>query len=187
MDLPPEKFDSLQSLPTLFEPMTYGSIRHRLIANHAIDSALSQGADIDAPNPLDPHQNTPAMIAIQQERLSLLRILLARGADLALTNRNGCTAAHVAVLRGKPQFLALVFESGADSDARDILGRTPLELARALLEETQFALNATTPNGDYLGCLEVAQCFSDQRDLKKLLEQKNAEPRNPELKKSKSI
>jgi ankyrin repeat protein len=60
---------------------------------------------------------------------SVVRFLLAQGADPKLTNPLGATALHWAA--GDPTKVALLLEAGADPNAKSNLGRTPVLIAAA--------------------------------------------------------
>jgi ankyrin repeat protein len=53
-------------------------------------------------------------------------VLLEYGAGLEDRERHGCTALHYAVRGGKLLLITLLLERGADADARDAQGLTPL-------------------------------------------------------------
>jgi ankyrin repeat protein len=84
---------------------------------------------------------------IQQDVIASLEILLAAGADVnaaitdiqsrtariarqsSVTDRQGQTALHSAAGRGWPEVVAFLLKHGAATTAKDMLGRTPLDLA----------------------------------------------------------
>jgi ankyrin repeat protein len=99
---------------------------------------LDAGADANA---LDNDGQTPLLLAVNQHfataayghrhgptSTSLLRLLLARGADL---NRRGAssTLLHVAVERGDEAMAAMLLDAGANASAVDAKGKAPLHVA----------------------------------------------------------
>ena len=84
---------------------------------------------------------------IESEVIASLEILLAAGADVnaavtdvqsrtariarasSMTDRQGQTALHSAAGRGWPEVVAYLLERGANPALKDMLGRTPLDLA----------------------------------------------------------
>jgi ankyrin repeat protein len=61
-----------------------------------------------------------------------VRALLAKGADVGLTDREGLTALHYAARSDyNVEIAQILLERGGDIDARDASGRTPLDHALA--------------------------------------------------------
>ena len=90
---------------------------------------LRRGADA---NLRDIYGWTPLMRAAYENRLIVVRSLLAsQSAKVNASNDSGATALHQAARRGHLQVVQLLIDSGADSGAKDIRGRTPEMLARA--------------------------------------------------------
>ena len=78
---------------------------------------------------VDEEGQTALMLAIKTGKLRRTRLLLDRGADVsAVDPRDGDTLLHWAVRSGE-EFVTLLLEKGANTEAKDRLGQTPLHLA----------------------------------------------------------
>lgn len=60
--------------------------------------------------------------------VSILQLLLSRGADLHARNRRGETALHVAVRRGRRLAVRTLVNAGANVHVRDASGRSVLDV-----------------------------------------------------------
>jgi hypothetical protein len=67
--------------------------------------------------------------AIYNDDIALVRLLLARGADVDARTRAGQTPLHLAVLIDRPGIVAELLAAGADPNHRAPLGQTPLHFA----------------------------------------------------------
>lgn len=70
---------------------------------------------------------TPVLMAILRCQHDLAEKLLAAGADINIPNRNENTALHFAV--ANPEIVHLLIKHGANVDARNCVGETPLHIA----------------------------------------------------------
>lgn len=94
---------------------------------------LDAGVD---PNAYDEYGNTPLMAFCAQVPddddykvpVSILQLLLSRGADLHARNRRGETALHVAVRRGRRLAVRTLVNAGANVHVRDASGRSVLDV-----------------------------------------------------------
>jgi hypothetical protein len=64
------------------------------------------------------------------DSLAALTVLLAAPLDINAANANGQTALHNAAARGSDPIVKLLIEKGAKLDAKDRLGRQPIDMAR---------------------------------------------------------
>jgi ankyrin repeat protein len=80
---------------------------------------------------VDEFEDTPAMTASQWGQVKLLVLILDRGADPNLANRNGITPAHRACQHGHPKCLQLLRGRNANLNQENAHGDTPLDTARA--------------------------------------------------------
>jgi len=93
---------------------------HAEIAKHLID----QGADI---NSKDKDKNAPLHNAAYLGNPEIVDLLLKKGAaSLNEGNFRGQTPLHFACERGHPAIVTFLIDAGADIEAKDMLGRTPL-------------------------------------------------------------
>src|ERR687888_1902212 len=94
----------------------------------AMAAALRQGAVIDS---LDTRQNPngrrPLNWAAWYNRVTAIQFLLAHGARLEARNRTGFTALHHAAESGSVDALRALLEAGADPQAANAEGRSPIE------------------------------------------------------------
>lgn len=69
------------------------------------------------------------MVATFFNRPDLMRIILERGANTALTSRSKYTALHYAVFRCDPETIDVLIKAGAPLNANDIFNKAPLNYA----------------------------------------------------------
>ena len=107
-----------------------------------ITASLDAGANV---NHLDRDSGyTPLTLAIQDPHynltmLPIIRLLIARGAKVNMTNTHGDTPLHNAAAQNNIPAIDALLEAGADVRAPNRYGRTPREVARR-----QFAPEAET-------------------------------------------
>jgi hypothetical protein len=93
-----------------------------------IAQALDAGAKIDS---LDPQGNRRALnYAAINNHVAAVKVLLARGATINLTNRTGFTALHHAAEVGALNALTALLEAGADPSVGTSRGVLPIDTAR---------------------------------------------------------
>ncbi len=91
----------------------------------ALEAALAAGAD---PEQRSATGDLPLLTAVKARRADAVKALLGAGADPDNTNRLGESSLHVAVA-GTAEVLTPLLEAGANPNARDAGGVTPLMLA----------------------------------------------------------
>ena len=86
--------------------------------------------------------------AVVAERVDLIELLLARGADVNAADSTGAAPLHFAAAMGKPAIVQALLAKGANLSARDLGNRTPLEMARVYeqAEIIDFILRAAAPD-----------------------------------------
>lgn len=136
----------------------------------AVELYLAAGVDINA---RDEYDQTALFVAVAEEKYALATMLLDKGADPNLANDDKRTPLLVVIRKGfntvsyvrQPQSARVVnglLERGADVNARDIDGTTPLEEAARIGDaETIRALvvrgaNVATKNNDGETPLDIA-------------------------------
>lgn len=140
---------------------------------------LEAGADANvAPGPNDRDQRSPLCIAATLSDLSLLRALIAHGADPNLAV-GGISALHAATrdsLHGRPDAVMTLIANGARPDRCDPDGNTPLHHA-ALSEDPTISamlLDAGAPpdqvNREGLSALAISARAGNEAVLRLLLE-----------------
>lgn len=77
---------------------------------------------------------------IEHTNLPLVQALLDRGIDLAVRNRDGDTALHVAARLGDVHVAGMLLDHGVDVDAEDSRGRTALQVAHEQHVEDMIGL-----------------------------------------------
>lgn len=67
------------------------------------------------------------MVAIISNQVEEVKALVRSGCDLNVKYENGMTALHMAALPGaSPEITAVLIDNGADVDAKNVVGETPL-------------------------------------------------------------
>jgi ankyrin repeat protein len=97
-----------------------------LSRTNLLEALLAGGADPNQRN----HEGTP-LLAVAADNKDQTEILLAHGASVAVTNRDGVMPLHVAASFGKTNVIEALLSHGADINARDGWGSTPLLRASA--------------------------------------------------------
>jgi ankyrin repeat protein len=72
----------------------------------------------------------PLHSAVAGGKAEIVRMLLARGADVHARQDLGFTALHGAAVEGGEEMIRLLLDHGADPAARNVAGKTPADLAR---------------------------------------------------------
>lgn len=125
------------------------AIRNFDISDSTCELLLTQGAD---PNLADMYDEESPLQAFARtypygtdHGNSLLKLLLARGANPEQTNKHGDTALHTAASCGAGNVCTFLIANGADFGAKDRKGKTPLEIAPDVA--TQSAIQEAIAKG----------------------------------------
>lgn len=79
-------------------------------------------------NELGRESRTPLLLAVEDEEIERVRILLDYSADTAARDELGQTALHLAVLHGESGIIELLLKHGADRNAKSTDGSLPVTL-----------------------------------------------------------
>jgi ankyrin repeat protein len=90
--------------------------------HESLGCALSSGCDVDTRNE---DRATPLMYAVANDQLVVVRLLIRRVADVNASDKNKSTVLH-RLRRASVRLVEDLLDAGADVDARDKGGRTPL-------------------------------------------------------------
>jgi hypothetical protein len=83
-------------------------------------------------NPSSFELGDPMVLASWANHPGTLKLFIDRGLSMDVTGRDGATPLHIAVGRGRLDFVQLLATSGADLHRRDARGSSPLSQARLL-------------------------------------------------------
>lgn len=92
--------------------------------SNAIRAALTQGADVNAP---DADGDTPLMLAAMYADAAAMKLLIERGADVKAVSPAGAGALHRAT--ASLEKVRMLVERGADVNQPSKMGKTPLMIA----------------------------------------------------------
>jgi ankyrin repeat protein len=100
------------------------------VSNRIVELLIEKGADV---NVRDDDGYTPLSYAAMIGDFSKVQILLAHNANPKIDGKNDATPMHLSVALGpsaqSPQIIRALISHGADIEARDKIGRTPLYIA----------------------------------------------------------
>ena len=103
------------------------AVRHN--REEMVKRLMKLGADVEAS---DKDGETPLLHACRDGRVKMVRLLVETfGANMAVTGLDGQTSLHRVADRGREGALNALISLGAEINARDAKGRTPLHLASA--------------------------------------------------------
>jgi peptidoglycan/LPS O-acetylase OafA/YrhL len=117
------------SPPTLWKACTVGD-------RDLVTRLLDGGADVNAPDPA--LGVTPLSYAAIFGRDDMVRLLLQRGADAKLPNRDGSTALHSAAFLGRAAITRELLQAGVNPAVKNERGETTLDATQADWRMTQF-------------------------------------------------
>jgi peptidoglycan/LPS O-acetylase OafA/YrhL len=133
-----------------------------------VAALIEAGADPDA---RDLGTGATALsLAAGSGHVALVQQLLAGGADVQATDRDGSTALHAAAYLGKSAVAALLLEAGIDAQRRNRRGHTALDATRADPRTTRHVavMHAAT--------IDRQQLPADRQQIRRLLGVDSVEP-----------
>jgi len=95
----------------------------------AVRLLIENGADPNLAS-ANAQRVAPLHSAVAGGKVEIVRMLLARGADVHARQDLGFTALHGAAVGGGEEMIRLLLDQGADPAARNVAGKTPADLAR---------------------------------------------------------
>jgi len=98
-----------------------------------VSSLLAAGTEVNAHNG---HGQTPLIVAAEMNEPKVAKVLLGAGADVSFLTPHG-RAIHIAARDGSMELIELLLAHGADVNARDRNGWTPLMWTRDNLKDTR--------------------------------------------------
>lgn len=121
------------------EPICTSTPFHQKALYHAarkgdlesLTTLLTEASDLIDINQRDLKGKTPLFLAAQSGHVSVVRELLAHGAEKERINRLGRTPLHTAIDNGHLKVVRALLDAGANLEAKDIEGDSPL--TRAIL------------------------------------------------------
>ncbi len=127
-----------------------------------IEDLIRRGANV---NVWDDIGSTPLSRAVTSDRLEVVECLLKNHADLAITDSHGWSVLHHAATRpvDSRRCMTMLMEAGADVNADDLDGRTPLHCAalEGLMLQVSFLLDhgaiKSTRDNDGRTALQLAE------------------------------
>lgn len=149
---------------------------HRCFSAEEANAILNLGLiDVNVKND---QGMTPLNMAVMNETLEVAEVLLKRGADVNVKDKNKCSPLHNAcILRYEKftsrdeAFVGLLLEHNADINARTVLGNTPLHYASQYgttrMVELLIGAGADLNSKNNYGCTPFDVCHN--YEMKKLL------------------
>ncbi|XP_025083296.1 E3 ubiquitin-protein ligase MIB2-like isoform X2 [Pomacea canaliculata] len=129
--------EMLKKNPSLATEQAQGLTPLHLATNRGLLSItralIAAGANI---NKIDKDGDTPLIAGMSN--IEVAEFLVKEGCDVTIANEKGQTAGHMAAMRGYSSLLKLMLSRGADFNAQDVAGDTPLHDA-ILKKETSAA------------------------------------------------
>jgi ankyrin repeat protein len=100
---------------------------------HFLEMLLDRGSDPNYPDQSGFPSLIAALSTLRDDRLGIVRLLLARGADVQQRGLNDWTPLHYAASRDDGEAIELLLANGADIDARTRIDdcTTPVQLAES--------------------------------------------------------
>jgi len=120
---------------------------HQLVSNNRVDDVIAYLAEQAYVDARDENGCTALMIAVQQNNLTLAKVLIEHGADVNARDVNQLTPYLCAGANGFHALLSLTLAHGADVNSVNRFGGTPLlpSSEKGFLRTVQVSLDARIP------------------------------------------
>ncbi|CAM9605037.1 unnamed protein product [Ectocarpus fasciculatus] len=128
---------------------------------------VQKGVDLNCVNA---RGYTPLRLAVRENNVATMKVLLAQGAD-----PNCGKLLHIAARENKSAAIRALFEAGADIEGRDWMGRTPLDFAAwsdsgaAMLALLQLGANVNSQDDEGKSPLHCACLYKNHKAAQLLL------------------
>jgi peptidoglycan/LPS O-acetylase OafA/YrhL len=114
---------------------------------HAVRAHAERGADLDAAEPI--YGQSPLAWAVIGDHVEVVAYLLEVGADPSARYRDRNTAMHAAAFFGRAAAAERIIEAGADLNAVNLQGETPLDSMRHEQGTTEFIAGLLNTSIDF--------------------------------------
>lgn len=118
---------------------------------------------------------TPLYVAVERDKLGIVKLLLEKGANVDEINSPGGTALQAAISRGHKDIVALLLEKGADVNKQSESYGTALQAAISFNKREfvkmllDHGADVNTQGGRYNTALQAAACSIDRKEIVEML------------------
>jgi ankyrin repeat protein len=133
---PPEAISLIGATPLFLAAQVGNSAAVRLLADKGADPNIrtrTNTTPLLAAAGVGEFEDDRFVTASRKARLETARLLVELGADVNAVGENGWTALHGAAYTGSDGILQFLVENGANLNAKDRFGQTPLSIAEGVI------------------------------------------------------